>query len=109
MLELKRLELSDSRLKKKQEKIEKAGEAQKKKWLSKEERIKDDAKGICAYTGAPLNSEGEVDHIIPRSKTIKNYSSNFLILKLISFSYPDREMRLKRKISTSLNNSIPLI
>lgn len=77
LLELKRLELSDSRLKKKQEKIEKAGEAQKKKWLSKEERIKDDAKGICAYTGAPLNSEGEVDHIIPRSKTIKNYSSIF--------------------------------
>ena len=32
LLELKRLELSDSRLKKKQEKIEKAGEAQKKKW-----------------------------------------------------------------------------
>lgn len=77
LLELKRLELSDSRLKKKQEKIEKAGEAQKKKWLSKEERIKDDAKGICAYTGIPLNSEGEIDHIIPRSKTIKNYSSIF--------------------------------
>ncbi len=43
-------------------------------WKSKYERIKDAAKGICAYTGKYLDPEGrdcEIDHIIPRSDSKK--------------------------------------
>ncbi|MFN3603238.1 MAG: type II-B CRISPR-associated RNA-guided endonuclease Cas9/Csx12 [Leptonema sp. (in: bacteria)] len=38
---------------------------------SKEERIKNDSKGICAYTGKIIGNDGEIDHIIPRSTTKK--------------------------------------
>jgi len=42
---------------------------QEKRWLSKSERIKIAARGLCAYTGEALSDAGEFDHIIPRSQT----------------------------------------
>ena len=42
---------------------------QEKRWLSKRERIKIAARGLCAYTGEALSDAGEFDHIIPRSQT----------------------------------------
>lgn len=40
-------------------------------WKSKEQRIKDSSRGMCPYTGEPISelSNGEIDHIIPRSFT----------------------------------------
>ena len=38
-------------------------------FLKKTERIMASSNGICAYTGKKIGQNGEIDHIIPRSKT----------------------------------------
>ena len=57
--------------KKLSDKAKKGNDKLAKKWFSKEERIKNASKGICAYTGASLDDSSlcEIDHIIPRSQT----------------------------------------
>ena len=52
-------------------KINKAIERREARLLSKEDRIKASARNICAYTGEPLKNGGEIDHILPRSRTSK--------------------------------------
>lgn len=55
---------------KKHPKVAKAQNAlarQTEKWLSKDERIRQASRSICAYTGVTLGDQGEIDHIIPRS------------------------------------------
>lgn len=46
-------------------------EHQKKHWADKDTRIKEASCGLCPYTGAKLPADGfgEIDHIIPRSRT----------------------------------------
>ena len=46
-------------------------------WACKDERILADAHGLCAYTGAPLGKDVEVDHIIPRSRTLLGLNTVF--------------------------------
>ncbi|MEW6536704.1 MAG: type II-B CRISPR-associated RNA-guided endonuclease Cas9/Csx12 [Candidatus Auribacterota bacterium] len=41
-------------------------------WIEKDNRIKQDSKNICPYTGKYITSHGEIDHIIPQSIT-KNF------------------------------------
>lgn len=58
--------------KKKQENAAKGDKNQQKRWLDKDERIKQAARGICAYTGRPIDKVPcEIDHIMPRSATRK--------------------------------------
>lgn len=73
--DLKYIQLKEQKLKKKLEDIQRNEENQEKRWLSKEERIRADSHGICAYTGRPLDDVGEIDHIIPRSLTLKKSES----------------------------------
>lgn len=47
-------------------------------WLDKEARIKASSRMICAYTGESLSdTDGEIDHIIPRSRTKKGLGTIF--------------------------------
>ena len=75
LTDLKYIQLKEQKLKKKLEDIQRNEENQEKRWLSKEERIRSDSHGICAYTGHPLDDVGEIDHIIPRSLTLKKSES----------------------------------
>lgn len=75
LTDLKYIQLKEQKLKKKLEDIQRNEENQEKRWLSKEERIRADSHGICAYTGRPLDDVGEIDHIIPRSLTLKKSES----------------------------------
>lgn len=51
---------------------------QEARWLSKDERIKEASKNICAYTGVALDScLCEYDHIIPRTLTKSVLSTAF--------------------------------
>lgn len=75
LTDLKYIQLKEKKLKKKLEDIQRNEENQEKRWLSKEERIRADSHGICAYTGRPLDDVGEIDHIIPRSLTLKKSES----------------------------------
>lgn len=75
LTDLKYIQLKEQKLKKKLEDIQRNEENQEKRWLSKEERIRSDSHGICAYTGQPLDDVGEIDHIIPRSLTLKKSES----------------------------------
>jgi 5-methylcytosine-specific restriction endonuclease McrA len=51
--------------------------SERRPFVSKIDRIKLDARGICAYTGKSLGDKGEIDHIIPRSFTRKNFKTVF--------------------------------
>lgn len=75
LTDLKYIQLKEQKLKKKLEDIQRNEENREKRWLSKEERIRADSHGICAYTGQPLDDVGEIDHIIPRSLTLKKSES----------------------------------
>lgn len=44
---------------------------QTEQWEEKDNRIARASKGICPYTGDPLTEEGEIDHILPRSASLK--------------------------------------
>lgn len=50
-------------------KLQKESDVRARRLQSKEERIQSAARGICAYTGVPLGDGGEIDHILPRSRT----------------------------------------
>lgn len=56
-------------------------DVQKRRWISKEERIAQASCGICAYTGNEIDlndpSSYEFDHIIPRSLTTASYGTIF--------------------------------
>ncbi|MDO5538368.1 MAG: hypothetical protein Q4F72_12675, partial [Desulfovibrionaceae bacterium] len=52
-----------------QKKADEADKRQLARWQDKDERIRQAARGLCAYTGAQLGEDGEYDHIIPRSQT----------------------------------------
>ena len=54
---------------KKKKKLENELEKKDAQWIGKIERIKADSQGICPYTGQPLDENGEIDHILPRSMT----------------------------------------
>ncbi len=43
----------------------------------KTKRIKDFSNGICPYCGESLGEDGEIDHILPRSHTLKFYDTVF--------------------------------
>lgn len=43
----------------------------------KTKRIKDFSNGICSYCGESLGEDGEIDHILPRSHTLKFYDTVF--------------------------------
>lgn len=75
LTDLKYIQLKEQKLKKKLEHIQRNEENREKRWLSKEERIRADSHGICAYTGQELDDVGEIDHIIPRSLTLKKSES----------------------------------
>lgn len=48
-------------------------------WKTKDQRVKDASKGFCPYTGEPISelSNGEIDHIIPRSFTKSSMGTIF--------------------------------
>ncbi len=48
-----------------------AEQRQRARWTDKNERIKAASMGLCPYTGRPLGSNAEIDHIIPRSLSIQ--------------------------------------
>jgi CRISPR system subtype II-B RNA-guided endonuclease Cas9/Csx12 len=49
----------------------KAEAAYEKHFHDKEARIKAASQGICPYTGNALGNEGEIDHILPKSTSLK--------------------------------------
>lgn len=59
------------------QKIVKAQQHQRDRWLNKDERIRSASKGLCPYTGKFIGDKGEIDHIIPRSLSI-NYMGSIL-------------------------------
>jgi len=65
------------RLNKGQIKDEKKEERSVKRFQEKWDRIKNDSKGICPYTGESLSTHGEFDHIIPRSSTKDKFQTVF--------------------------------
>jgi CRISPR system subtype II-B RNA-guided endonuclease Cas9/Csx12 len=44
---------------------------------NKNQRIKNFSQGICLYCGETLGDDGEIDHILPRSTTLKKYGTVF--------------------------------
>lgn len=64
------------------EKIKKRSQSgvsrQLKKWENKEKRIKSASRGVCPYTGERISeTNGEIDHIIPRSFTKSSMGTIF--------------------------------
>jgi CRISPR system subtype II-B RNA-guided endonuclease Cas9/Csx12 len=51
--------------------------AEDKQWADKDSRIKQASQGICPYTGAVLGDDGEIDHIISRSESLKAFKTVF--------------------------------
>lgn len=60
-----------------QTKAERGQERELAAWKNKDERIRSASCGVCAFTGAPLGSGGEIAHIVPRSFTIARYGTVF--------------------------------
>jgi len=50
---------------------------QEKHFQDKFHRIVNASKGICPYTGKPIGSSGDIDHILPRAKSRKSGSQVF--------------------------------
>ncbi len=68
--------------KKKREEFEKLGQAVQEDWtaefLDKKDRIAADGMSLCPYSGQGVNLDsGEVDHILPRAWSLKNYGTVF--------------------------------
>lgn len=61
----------------KQNKLLEQGEKQAQKWQEKYQRIKDSSHNICPYNGTAIGSMGEIDHILPRSYTRKQFKTIF--------------------------------
>ena len=63
--------------KKANEKLEKSIKNAKKSIEDKDKRIKAFSSGICPYCGDTIGDDGEIDHILPRSHTLKYYGTVF--------------------------------
>ncbi len=57
--------------------LEESTEKYKKSLDDKDTRIKSFSSGICPYCGESLGEDGEIDHILPRSYTLKNFGTVF--------------------------------
>lgn len=73
--------IRNAKIKNANAKAKKALEEAKKRGLKniedKTQRIKDFSNGICPYCGQSLGEDGEIDHILPRSYTLKKYDTVF--------------------------------
>ena len=73
--------IRNAKIKNANAKAKKALEEAKKRGLKniedKNKRIKDFSDGICPYCGQSLGEDGEIDHILPRSYTLKKYDTIF--------------------------------
>lgn len=65
---------ANAKAKKNLEEAKKRGE---KSLEDKNQRIKSFSGGICPYCGQSLSEDGEIDHILPRSYTLKKYDTVF--------------------------------
>lgn len=63
--------------KKANEKLDKALKNNQKSLDAKIDRIKAFSGGVCPYCGEMLGDDGEIDHILPRSHTLKYYGTVF--------------------------------
>ncbi|MBD3842560.1 MAG: type II-B CRISPR-associated RNA-guided endonuclease Cas9/Csx12, partial [Campylobacterales bacterium] len=63
--------------KKSKDSLEIAKTRYKKSLDDKNRRIKSFSNGICPYCGKSLGDDGEIDHILPRSYTLKNFGTVF--------------------------------
>ncbi len=57
--------------------LEEAKKRGRKNIDDKNQRIKDFSNGTCPYCGQSLGEDGEIDHILPRSYTLKKYDTVF--------------------------------
>jgi len=57
--------------------LEDATKKYKKSLDDKDARIKSFSGGVCPYCGESLGDDGEIDHILPRSYTLKKYGTVF--------------------------------
>lgn len=62
---------------KKRKEADAANQNQLQSWQDKDQRLKVASKGICPYTGQNIGTQGEVDHIIPRSASRKSNNTVF--------------------------------
>jgi CRISPR system subtype II-B RNA-guided endonuclease Cas9/Csx12 len=73
--------IRNAKIKNANTKAKKALEEAKKRGLKniedKTQRIKDFSNGICPYCGQSVGEDGEIDHILPRSYTLKKYDTVF--------------------------------
>lgn len=73
--------IRNAKIKNANAKAKKALEEAKKRGLKniedKTQRIKDFSNSICPYCGQSLGEDGEIDHILPRSYTLKKYDTVF--------------------------------
>ncbi|NLU34197.1 MAG: type II-B CRISPR-associated RNA-guided endonuclease Cas9/Csx12 [Wolinella succinogenes] len=58
-------------------KLAKAKETAEDRLKDKDKRIKAFSSGICPYCGDTIGDDGEIDHILPRSHTLKIYGTVF--------------------------------
>lgn len=92
--------IKNSKYKKKIQKRAKSGVSrQLEQWKSKEQRIKDASRDLCPYTGEPISelSNGEIDHIIPRSFTKASMGTIFNSEANLIFAVK-MEIRLRKKM-----------
>lgn len=71
------LDIKNDTNKRKKEKILKRKTSWENEVQDKWKRIENSSEGICPYTGQILSSNGEYDHIIPRSYSLKNHKTIF--------------------------------
>lgn len=57
--------------------LEESSKKYKKSLENREGRIKAFSNGVCPYCGESLGEDGEIDHILPRSHTLKKYGTVF--------------------------------
>lgn len=99
------------------EKIKKRSQSgvsrQLKKWENKEKRIKSASRGVCPYTGERISeTNGEIDHIIPRSftkssmGTIFNSEANLIFCRLTGNRNKDENMYTLRELSPKYLNAV---
>lgn len=63
--------------KKKYKDLVKGRDLQLARWQDKLTRIKESAFGICPYTGENIGQIGEIDHIVPRSQSVRHNNTVF--------------------------------
>ena len=87
------------------EKIKKRSQSgvsrQLKKWENKEKRIKSASRGVCPYTGERISeTNGEIDHIIPRSFTKSSMGTIFNSEANLIFCSKTGNQNKKEKVYT---------